>query len=327
MASRISPGRLPVAYYRRHFLESLRQDGAVCLECGKLRKTLGTHVLLIHHMALDDYREKWGFNRQTVFIAASTAARLRRLALKRNLGAAGSAEGLAKARAARRRQGALPKRLETRLTLSETTKQRYASGWQPRRYRKVDDRTLRRLARGRVDTKRIARQTGLSIDQTRKRLQALGLLPPLLRRRLADRQGILALRCAGLWPLEIARRLRIQPQLVRKILSILRREGVRVPTPSRPRPNSRRRVSDERFLLAVRQGGGPGAVAKRLGVSKRYVIVKASVLRGLERPIPLWRRRQRKASWAATRATRSSSARQGTTAFRLLNFSQCQLLA
>jgi AraC-like DNA-binding protein len=308
MASRISPGRLRVAYYRRHFLESLRPDGVVCLECGKLRKTLGTHVLLLHHMTLDDYREEWGFNRQTVFIAASTAARLRRLALKRHLGAAGSAELLAKARAARRR-GELPKRLEARLTLSEATTQRYASGWQPRRYRKVDDQTLRRLARGRVDTKRIARQTGLSVDQTRRRLQALGLLPPRRRRRVADRPRILALRRAGLWPLEIARRLRIQPQLVRKILWQLRRQGVAISTPSRPRPIKKRRVTDEAFLRAFRRGGTPAQMAARLGVSRAYVIGKTWYLRrrGLIAPAPRRRIRQqsRRPGRPAGRARRS----------------------
>ena len=102
VTTRASPGRLRVAYYHRHFLESLRPDGVVCLECGQLRKTLGTHMLLQHHMTLDDYRERWGFNRQTAFVAASTAARLRRLALQRKLGEAGSPERLAKARAARR---------------------------------------------------------------------------------------------------------------------------------------------------------------------------------------------------------------------------------
>src|SRR5262249_18007141 len=104
--------------------------------------------------------------------------------------------------------------------------------------RKVDDRTLRRLAEGGVDTKRVARLAGLSVDQTRRRLQALGLLPPHRPRRLVDRHRVLALRREGLWPAEIARRFPVQAQLVRKSLWLLRHQGVDVPTPPRPRPNT-----------------------------------------------------------------------------------------
>src|SRR3990172_7815302 len=121
MARRSSSGRRGVGYYRAHFLESIRPDGVVCLECGKLRKALGSHVRLLHHMTLDDYREQWGFNRQTAFVASDTAARLRRLAIKRTRGAYGSAENLAKARATRRRK-ARAQRLEARLRHSEAKK-------------------------------------------------------------------------------------------------------------------------------------------------------------------------------------------------------------
>ncbi|MGH7187426.1 MAG: MucR family transcriptional regulator, partial [Pseudomonadota bacterium] len=196
---RRSPGRRGVAYYRAHFLESVRPEGIVCLECGKLLKALGTHALRLHDMTLEDYRETWGFNRKTAFVAADTAARLRRVALRRNLGAHGSAENLAKARAARRPKEK-PRRLAARLRSSESKKRLYASGWQPRRYRKVEDAELRRLARKGGDTKAIARRAGLSVDQTFRRLRMLGLLPPARRRRVADRRRILDLRREGLWP-------------------------------------------------------------------------------------------------------------------------------
>lgn len=282
-----SPGMRGVGYYRAHFLESLRQDGVVCLECGKLLKALGSHARLLHHIALEDYREKWGFNRQTAFVAADTAARFRRLALKRNLGAYGSGENLAKARAARRRKDQV-QRLESRLGHSEAKKRLYAGGWQPRRYRKVEDTRLRRVAKKSVEPKTVARRTGLSIDQARRRLQALGLLPPHQPRHPVDRQRILALRIEGLWPLEIARRLRIRPQNVRKILWQLRRQRVIVPTPSRPRPNKWRKMSDERFLRARRRGGTPAQIAERLCVSRAYVIHKTWYLRrrGLIAPVP-----------------------------------------
>lgn len=280
MASRISPGRKRVGYYRAHFLESIRPDGIVCLECGKFLKALGTHVILKHEMTLDDYREKWGFNRQTVFIAASTAAKLRRLALQRKIGRCGSGgpELLAKARVARQ-PGDLSRRPQARLKQSESMKRLYATGWQPRRFRKVDDRILRRLAKGGVDSKRIAREAGLSIDQTRRRLQALGLLPPTRRRRTVNREQVLALRREGFWPLEIARKLRIQRQHVLKVLWEFRRQGIAVPTPARPRPNAKRRVTDDEFLRSFRRGGTTAQIAQRLGVSRSYVIEKTWLLR------------------------------------------------
>ncbi len=292
MVARRAPPRRAVTYYRIHFLDSIRPDGAVCLECGRLRKTLGTHVRRMHEMTLDDYRERWGFNRQTVFIAATTKAKLRRLALERKFGGSASAARMARARAARRGKKR-PMRLEARLKLSASKKALYASGWQPRRYRKVDDRLLRRLAKGGVETQRIARQAGLSVDQARRRLQALGLLPPRRPRRPVDRQRVLGLRREGLWPLEIARRLRIKRQHVLKILWQFRQQGVRLPTPSRPRPIKRRRMSDETFLAAYRRGGTVAQIAARLGASRDYVIYKTYHLRGLGviPPVPLSRKR------------------------------------
>jgi len=288
MASRISPGRQRVGYYRAHFLESVRPDGIVCLECGKLLKALGTHVILKHGMTLDNYREKWGFNRQIVFIAASTAAKLRRAYLQRPIGrrSSGGPELLARARAVRQPED-MSRRPQARMKQSESMKRLYASGWQPRRFRKVDDRTLRRLARGGVKTKRIAREAGLSIDQTRRRLQVLGLLPPARRRRPVNREQVLALRREGFWPLDIARKLRIQRQHVLKILWEFRRQGIAIPTPAQPRPNAKRRVTDDEFLRAFRRGGTTAQIAARLGVSRRYVVEKTCLLRqrGLIAPL------------------------------------------
>ena len=291
MARRSSSGPRGVGYYRAHFLESIRPDGVVCLECGKLRKTLGSHMLLAHEMTLDDYREKWGFNRQTSFLAASTAAKFRHRALKRNFGAHGSAETLAKARAARRWHH-IRLRPEARLQRSESKKALWASGWQPRRTLKVDDRTLRRLAKKDLDLRRIARQAGISVRQLRRRLQALGLLPPARRRWRVDRQRILALRRRGFWPLEIARRMGITGYLVGKTLRFFRRQGIEVPTPRRPRPTWNRRIHTDVFLRAFRRGGTTAEIAARLGVSRGYVTAKTWYLRRRGRLAPAPRRRR-----------------------------------
>jgi len=67
----------------------------------------------------------------------------------------------------------------------------------------------------------------------------------------------------------------------------LRREGAIVPTPLRPRPIKRRKVSDERFLHARRRGRTPAQIAERLCVSRAYVIHKTWYLRrrGLIPPV------------------------------------------
>jgi len=52
MASRRSPGLRRLAYYRAHFLETVRPGGVVCLKCGKERKMLGTHILIAGHKNL-----------------------------------------------------------------------------------------------------------------------------------------------------------------------------------------------------------------------------------------------------------------------------------
>ncbi|MBI3824971.1 MAG: MucR family transcriptional regulator [Candidatus Rokubacteria bacterium] len=290
------PGGYRLAYYRANFLASLRPDGIVCLECGRVRKALGTHLRFRHGVTVDDYRERWGFNRQTTFIAASTAEKLRQVALKRKIGARGR-EGRAlmvKARAARSVKSRAW-RPEARLRASEAKKRLYASGWQPRRYMKVSEPALRKLVAKGYDLARIVRTTNLSRDQARTRLQQLGVLPPPRRRRVIDRTQILALRRQGLWPLEIARRIGAKPQAVRKILWQLRNQGVKIPTPGRPRPIKRRLMSDEDFLKAWRHGGRPVDVARRLGVSKQYVIYKTAYLRGrgLIPPVGSPRRRAR----------------------------------
>lgn len=92
-------------------------------------------------MDLDDYREASGFTRQTAFVAAGTAARLRRLALKRNRGANGSADLPAKSRAARGRKTRV-QRPESRVWQSEHKKRLYAGRWQPRQDRKAEDHRL-----------------------------------------------------------------------------------------------------------------------------------------------------------------------------------------
>ncbi|MGH7390861.1 MAG: hypothetical protein ACREM3_15610 [Candidatus Rokuibacteriota bacterium] len=84
----------------------------------------------------------------------------------------------------------------------------------------------------------------------------------------------------------------IKKQHVLKILWQFRRQGVELPTPSRPRPSKKRRMSVETFLAAYRRGGTVDRIASRLGVSRDYVIGKTHDLRrrGLIPPVPGQRR-------------------------------------
>jgi|GEM_PF-5735524 len=80
-------------YYREHFLEAIAEDGVVCLECGEIYRSLGTHVLLRHHVSLDEYRTRWGYNRRQSLIARDLVPKFRAQALVRGFPAYGSTAG------------------------------------------------------------------------------------------------------------------------------------------------------------------------------------------------------------------------------------------
>jgi len=266
-------------YLREHLREALQDDAVVCLDCGARRRALGGHVR-IHDLTLDEYRERWGYNRKTSLVAAHSAEKYRRNAFDRNLGAHASVELLAKATEAslhsdntRRREGVLRFR--------EAIQRRGATGFRLKPRYKVDDDTLRALAQVGHTAKEIAARVGLGLDQVRKRLRALQLLPPAKppsKPTFTDQQ-LLKLRAAGLWPSEIAAQLGTTPRAVGQRLYKLRRKEVTIAEPRGLRPNSRRRVSTEAFLVLVRKGLSLTEIAARLGVPTSYVIGKKNYLR------------------------------------------------
>ncbi len=107
---------------------------------------------------------------------------------------------------------------------------------------RVSDEVVVRLARQGFGAREIARRTrvaAITVSRRLRRLRERGVLPPLLS--VIDRgRPVLELRRAGLWPIEIAARLGMQPQNVRKWLWKLRRRGVKIPQPRRLPPNFRR---------------------------------------------------------------------------------------
>lgn len=58
---------------------------------------------------------------------------------------------------------------------------------------------------------------------------------------------------------------------VSRRLRQLQRRGVAVPRPARPRPNSRRRVTDEQVLAFIREGPRPVEIAARTGIAHETV--------------------------------------------------------
>lgn len=254
------------------------EDAVVCLECGALRKTLGVHILT-HGLTLDEYRAKWGYNRQTRFAAQSTHEKMRRRALTEGIARYASPTALEKAWAARRGILTESLRLESRLDRNKMRQMPATGEWQRYPDRKTEDDMLRALAAAGYTSSAIAERIGLTRDCTRHRLRALGLVPPVVPRKKITSQQVLALRAAGLWPHEIAARLGITRIAVMKRLWKLRRQGVHVPTPQYPRPVSTRRVSDQDFLALVREGLKPAEIAATVGLTKNGVITRAMILR------------------------------------------------
>lgn len=281
-----------LSYLREHLREALQDDAVVCLDCGARRRALGGHVR-VHDLTLDEYRERWGYNRKTPLVSASSAEKYRQNAFDRNLGAYGSAVQLTIATEASRHADNTRRR-EGVLRFREAIERRLAAGWPRKPHYRVDDDTLRTLAEAGRTRKEIATLTGLGRHQLRKRLQALQLLPPPRPSQptFTDQQ-LLKLRTAGLWPSEIAARLGTTAVAVRKRVRKLRRQGVVIAEPGRPAPNGRRRVSSEAFLTLVRKGLSLAKIAARLGVQTSYVIGKKNYLRkrGLIERSGDWRRR------------------------------------
>ena len=278
---RVTPKELK--YYREHFREAIRQDGVVCLECGGLYKDLTPHLHLAHALATDDYREKWGYNRETGLITPALSEVRRQHAFAIKLPSLGPPDAIRKAIAAipRRRP---PVRMETRLAIKEEMRKRVAAGWRPSIRKKVEDDTLRALVAEGLTFRQIASRSGLSYNGVRDRIRDLGLtgprIPPPFQLKATDGE-LLALRKQGLWRTEIAARTGMTPGAVYRRLYLLRRRGVIVPTSSRPRPNAMRKASDLAVLVGIRSGLGPSRLAPRLGLT----------LSGLEKRLARLRRR------------------------------------
>jgi DNA-binding IclR family transcriptional regulator len=78
---------------------------------------------------------------------------------------------------------------------------------------------------------------------------------------------ILSLRKRGLWPSEIAPRLRIPVQSVYLRLQELKKVGFMIPRPTSLRPNAHRKVTNEELLAVARSGLSLREVAVKVGIA------------------------------------------------------------
>jgi len=224
-----------------------------------------------------DYREKWGYNRGSGLVSPTLHERKRQVALARNFGAMTPPGSYRKAKEVQL-QGRSRLRAEASLNKSDRNRAKYAAGWRPSDKRKVPDETLRALVAEGLDFRAVAARVKRHPHYIRGRLRALALVP--IRRRIPVQDAdLLALRRAGLWNREIARRIGCSVPAINARFQKLRRRGVAVPSPPGPRPNAMRRVSDEQILALVREGLGPAEMTRRLGVGSATVSRRLAALR------------------------------------------------
>ncbi len=219
-----------LSYYRTHFLEALREDGVVCLECGAIRQFLGHHMGE-HHMTIADYREKWGYNRRTALVTPAISAALAQRARAQGLAERSPPGSLAKAVEASRRLNP-SRRPEGLLRHGRAARARIAAGWRPSQaLTKVTDGALKGLVEEGLTFAQMAAGTGLDRSSLRRRTRRLGLMGPGIAPR-EPRVGtgeVLALRAAGMGPDAIAARTGLSRNAVNKRLRRLRQRGVSGP--------------------------------------------------------------------------------------------------
>jgi ROS/MUCR transcriptional regulator protein len=218
-----------LTYYRAHFREAVQKDGVICLECGATFKFLPAH-LCKHNLSSHEYRAKWGYNRTTPLERLRTRRKRRRNALAMKLWRFSPRSSLQKATKAIRGRP-WPYRPESRLNQTEAARARLAASLRLAEL-KGNENNEKRLRHIRSST-----QTAASRFTPSKE----------------DRK-ILSLRKRGLWASQIASRLGIDVRSVLWRFQRLTRNGFTIPRPTRPRPTTLRKVTDEERLAVARSG-------------------------------------------------------------------------
>ena len=66
--------------------KSVKRSQIICLECGKGQKMLKRHLMSGHGLTADDYRARWGLNRDYPLVAPNYAKQRSEMAKKIGLG-------------------------------------------------------------------------------------------------------------------------------------------------------------------------------------------------------------------------------------------------
>ena len=82
---------------------SVKRSQIICLECGKGQKTLKRHLMSGHGLTTDDYRARWGLNRDYPLVAPNYAKQRSEMAKKIGLGRKPGAKNAKRAKSKRKR--------------------------------------------------------------------------------------------------------------------------------------------------------------------------------------------------------------------------------
>ncbi|MFQ5840101.1 MAG: MucR family transcriptional regulator [Candidatus Methylomirabilales bacterium] len=285
---------VPVAYYRTHILEAIREEDVVCLECGGLFRALPSHLRLRHHLLSEDYKAKWGYNRTTGLISKDLSERL--AAMLNAMRDTGRLPLRFPGWVYRTRAATKPGstwRMETKLR-RKTSARVHALH---RRLQKVSDEELIQLTLQGLGSSKIAKHTGVHHRAVRRRLAKLrtrGVTLPRPKpranppnRKVTDEE-LLTLLGQGLTYNAIAEPKGIAPTAIQKRVRRLRARGVPIVRPKlRPnRPN--RKITDEELIQLRAQGLTNRAIAKRKGVVSSAISLRLKKLRarGMQLPPP-----------------------------------------
>ena len=83
--------------------KSVKRSQIICLECGKGQKMLKRHLMSGHGLTADDYRARWGLNRDYPLVAPNYAKQRSEMAKKIGLGRKPGAKNAKQAKFKRKR--------------------------------------------------------------------------------------------------------------------------------------------------------------------------------------------------------------------------------
>ena len=154
-------------YFREHFLEALREDGVICLECGGIYQALGTHLEKLHGLTSAQYKDRWGYNRKTPLLAQQLRPRFQAMARAVNLHSY-----IRQTRAWVKGQETIARRGHRGYAKQFRLQRSAASTGKPRPYlQKVPDATLAALRAKGMTFTQLARAVGLTRASIRRRLR------------------------------------------------------------------------------------------------------------------------------------------------------------